>query len=67
MLKCMQRFSLKSFSFVFMGIILTAYFGLMYFRTCLGLRMSLAFCEPEMSILRKEIKGDITGMVGGLV
>lgn len=51
MLKCMQRFSLKSSSFVFTGIILTAYIGLMYFRTCLGLRMSLALCEPEMSVL----------------
>lgn len=65
MLKCMQRFSLKSFSFVFTGIILTAYIGLMYFRTCLGL--SLALCEPEMLVLLKEIKGDITGVVGGLV
>lgn len=67
MLKCMQRFSLKSFSFVFTGIILAAYIGLMYFRTRLGLRMSLALCEPEMPVLWKEIKGDITGIVGGLV
>lgn len=39
MLKYMQRFSTKSFSFVFISIILTVYIGVIYFRICLGLRM----------------------------
>lgn len=67
MLKYMQRFSLKSFSFVFTSIILTAYIGVVYFRTCLGLRICLALHEPEMLVLWKEIKADIIGVVGGKV
>lgn len=63
----MRKFSLKSFSFVFMGIILTAYIGVMYFRTCLGLRMCLVLHELEMSVLWKEIEADITGVVGAKV
>lgn len=63
----MQKFSLKSFSFVFIGIILTAYIGVMYFRTYLGLRMCLVLHELEMPVLWKEIKADITGVVGAKV
>lgn len=51
MLKCMQRFSLKSFSFVFMSSILTAFIGVIYFRACLGLRMCLVLHEPEMLVM----------------
>jgi len=47
----MQRLSLKTFSFVFASVILTAYIGVMYFRTCLGRRMCFALQEPEMSVL----------------